>query len=401
MLLSLTTGTTTQAQDALRSSMAGQEMAEARRLAAANQKFNVKLGPVSLRFTANMAVEATDNVRAVQTNTQPDLILRPQLNVFSLWRVTEKNNLTLGLGLGYHKYLHATEYDSLFLTPDTDLSFDIYVGDVAINLHDRFDYTQDVTSDPTISGTGSLSRYENTVGIRTVWDLNKAFISATYDHRNLIATDPANEYLTHAAELFSSTVGFQLQPTLQAGVELSGGLLDYSQMVLPDNQHAALGLFGSAQISEYTLLRLAGGYVSYFMDATASTNSPGNRAAFYFEGSLRQRVSDLLTHTLTFGRSVQSGMTSQLVDLWRVNYSATWNLLLKTGLNTTLSYEHGVQPGAGGETLDRFGAGFTLSRLVTEHSTANLGYQFYYKDSDAAGRDYLQNRLVLSMAYTF
>ena len=393
------------AQEALRASMAGQDMAEARKRALENQSFNLKLGPVSLRFSGNLSTEASDNIRASENNAQADLGIRAQLNTFAVWRVTEKNSLTLGLGLGYVKHLKATEYDSLYITPDTDLSFDVYAGDFLINLHDRFDYSQDVSADPTVSGTGSLSRFENTIGIRTVWDLNKAVVSAGYDHQSYIATQTQYESLTHSAELLSTSIGFQVRPTLQTGLELSGGLLDYQQNKIQDNQHVAIGPFLNGQLSEYTSFQISAGYVTYFMESlivpSVITNSASTISALYFSGTVRQRVGNILSHTLSFSRSVQSGIASQLLDLWRVEHSATWNVLHKTGVGTTLSYEHGSQPGLGGETLDRFGGGLSLSRTLTEKTAARLGYQVYYKKSDVPGRGYLQNRLVLDVSYTF
>lgn len=405
MLLSFTLISAATAQEALRASMAGQDMAEARKLQLENQRFNLKLGPVSLRFSGNLSTEVSDNIRGSEIKPQADLGIRGQLNTFAFWRVTEKNSLTLGLGLGYVKYLKTADYDSLYITPDTDLSFDIYAGDFLINLHDRFDYTQDVSSDPTVSGTGSLSRFENTIGIRTTWDLNKAIVSAGYDHQNYLATETRYEYLTHTAELFSSSAGFQVTPTLQTGLELSGGLLDYQQNRIQNNQHAAVGPFLSGQLSPYTSFQLSAGYVTYFMDKLmvpgVITNSANTLSALYFSGSFRQRVGDILTHTLSFSRSVQSGIASQLLDLWRIEHSANWNVLRKTGVGTSLSYEHGSQPGPGGETLDRIGGGISLSRTLTEKTVGRLGYQVYYKTSDQPGRGYIQNRLVLDLSHTF
>lgn len=97
---------------------------------------------------------------------------------------------------------------------------------------------------------------------------------------------------------------------------------------------------------------------------------------------------------------MQSYIGSQLLDLWQVRHSANWNILRNTGVATTLSYEHGTQSEASGETLDRYGAGISLSRTLTKNATGSLRCQFYLKNSDVAGRDYLQKRLV-DMAAAF
>jgi len=64
------------AQEAIRASMAGQDAAEARKRAA-SEKFNVRLGPVSLRFQSMFEVEANDNARFEADHPQADLIFRP------------------------------------------------------------------------------------------------------------------------------------------------------------------------------------------------------------------------------------------------------------------------------------------------------------------------------------
>ena len=118
----------------------------------------MQLGPVSLRFQSTLEVEANDNVRLAADHPQADLIFRPQVNALGVWQVTEKNRLSLSLGVGYAKYINTPGFDGLFLTPGSDLSFDVYVKDFVINFHDRFSYSQDVSYDPTVSGIGSAKK---------------------------------------------------------------------------------------------------------------------------------------------------------------------------------------------------------------------------------------------------
>jgi len=71
--------------------------------------------------------------------------------------VTEKNTLNFSIGVGYLKYLRRSELDHLYISPDSGLAFDIYVGDFTIDLHDRFSITESVAQSPTVSGTGDFS----------------------------------------------------------------------------------------------------------------------------------------------------------------------------------------------------------------------------------------------------
>ena len=411
VFLALATVSVATGQEALRYSLAGQDMAEARKRALENEKFSVNWGPVGLRFSANLGIDATDNVRLTEFNPQADMSFTPQVNTFARWRVTENNVLTATLGLGYTKYINATDYDKFLVTPDTAISFDIYAGDFLINLHDNFNYSADVANNPSVSGTGSMPVFQNMIGIRAVWDMNP-FIIASYNHLDYITEQSgAFDNLTHSAELFTADIGYQWRPEMSFGLELAGGLMNYTQPLSQDNQHVSFGAFVKVRLSEYTSFRISGGYVMYFVDplvlpnGVSFTNAASNFEAIYVDASLNQRVSSLLSHSLAFGHSLQPGLGnvfgSQLQQLWHINYSASWSIIRDTGVTTLFSYEQGTQGGTFGENYDRYGAGITFSRQLAKSTTGSIGYQFYLKDSDVRGRSYTQNRLVLSVAYAF
>src|SRR5215471_14961785 len=69
-----------QAQEMPRVSLAGEQAAETRHLAATGTDvYNLKLGPTDWRFTTSLALEASDNIRLEHTNPQADLIFRPEV----------------------------------------------------------------------------------------------------------------------------------------------------------------------------------------------------------------------------------------------------------------------------------------------------------------------------------
>jgi hypothetical protein len=180
-----------------------------------------------------LGIEATDNVRLVDSNPQADLLFRPQINTVTVWPVSEKNSLNLSLGVGYVKYLKTTEFDGPFISPGSDLSFDLYVRDFAINFHDRFSYSQDVASDATVSGTGSLNRFENVAGIQVVWDLNKAVLSAGYDHSVYIAESSQFASQSRASDLFNASAGVVINPLVLVGLQAGGGFTTYDDKTCP------------------------------------------------------------------------------------------------------------------------------------------------------------------------
>jgi hypothetical protein len=393
------------AQDSLRVSLAGQVAMEAKKQALENQRYNVKLGPVSLRLGAQLGLAATDNVRYTgDQNAEADVIIRPQLNLASQWRVTEKNSLNLSLGVGYDKYVSTSDYDSLYLAPDSDLSFDMYIADFVVNLHSRFSYSQEVTGDPTISGIGRLSRFENTSGVRAMWDLNTVVLAAGYDHEVYMPTEQQYSQYSRSSELGTVSAAVRIRPTISAGLEVGAGLTTYDDRDQTRNNHFSIGPMFSVQLSEYTSVRLAGGYVSYLLDASATTNATTQVNAFYCDLTLRQRLGNAMAHSLSIGRQLQSGFFSTTTDQYYARYGANWRLFRKTSLNLTLSYqnieEQRFLQSSGGK-INYYSFGLVLNRPITRHMTGSLSYQYYLKDSDVDIYDYTRNQLALNLIYAF
>ena len=389
------------AQEAFRASLAGQDAAEAKKRALANQRFNLRLGPVSMRFQAGLATEVTDNVRNASTDEQADLSLRPQVNTVAIWPVTTKNTLSLSMGVGYAKYLNATEYDGVFIAPGSDVSFDLYVQDMVINFHDRFSFSQDVTGDPTVSGIGGLDRFENTAGVGMMWDLNKLLVNAGYDYSTYIPTEDLYSNQSRGSHLFNASSAFVINPTTFVGLQAFGGLTDYDENLYSDNQHIGLGGFVSAQFSEYTRLRASVGYVNYFFDPSLSVTNSQNLDGIYLDLSFNQRLNPYFSHSISLGRQLQAGYTSDAVEVIYFRHAAAWQLFRKTTVTTSLSYEYFKEDRQQPEEGNRYGAGLGLARALTRKLTGSLRYSFYYKDSEVDANDYTQNQLVLDLVFRF
>ena len=73
------------------------------------------------------------------------------------------NTLRFSTSVGYQKYLIHPQYDtgSVMVSPDSELAFDVYVGDFKINFHDQFSVQQDPAS------IGSLNNVVNFNGSKT------------------------------------------------------------------------------------------------------------------------------------------------------------------------------------------------------------------------------------------
>jgi len=400
-------GPAVRGQEALRASLTGQMALEAKKRRIAAGWGDIRLGPVQVDLVGRMDVEASDNVWYRDESTDEDLIFRPGLTVRALYPVSEKNLLSFGAGLAYNKYLQNSELDYFHVAPDSDLAFDLYVGDFLINLHNRVYYTAEVANEASLSGVGRYGRFEDTVGALVVWDLNKLLLSFSADHQTYLATDEVYDYMDHTSELFGLRSAWLLTPVTPLGVELGLGTTDYSKDLLDDMLHYSAGVFYEMPAGRFTSLRLGAGYVRYEPTTHSNTNLTSDEAldGFYADLTFQHRITQTMTYQLSAGREVRAGVYSQTLELIYARAWVTWNILRGYGLTTSFGYEDGQESGSVYawqlEEFSRFSTGLTISKRLNEKLYTSLGYSFSQRESNVRRRDYAQNRLVLSVNYNF
>jgi hypothetical protein len=424
----------TRAQDAIRPSLAGESAAEARRQSIDKIPYNLQLGPIKFRFSATMGVEYNDNINLtedataflpsptgpvlVTTQQQSDFIFRPQINVNALWPVTQLNTLKLDLGVGYAFYLDHSSYNtnSILINPGSQLSFDVFVGDFRINLHDRFSLEQDPVAELALSNVADYGRFQNTAGISALWDLNQAVATLGYDHYNFISTTSAFDYLNRNAEMVTGSLAFTPNSVMAIGIEGSFVHTYYDQNVLNDSDTYSGGGFLETQITNYLKLRVAAGYQVINFDNTGLVNDSHDLNDYYANALLTHRVSSVLSHSLAVGHETQLGINSNFIKLNYVRHTANWNVFYHTLLSTELFYEDADDSGGSfvplngvpfafnpfvAEHIHRYGGALTLGYQLTQHVTLGLRYQYTQKDSDQPLRDYRQNRIAVDGTYSF
>ena len=394
---------TAAAQDAVRMSMASAEAAAARRRANSTiGYYNLKLGPTGWRFGSTLGLEFNDNVY-YREDSAGDFIIRPGITSEMLWPLTDANSLTLSLGAGYSFYTQNTELSRWFVLPGSELSFDIYSGDFWINLHDRFSIEQNTYQDPTVVGVGDYSRLENTVGATTTWDLNKVILALNLDHLNYVEISGNTSQPDGQYELASLQAGYVIKPQTLAGAQFGGGYIQYSG----DNLRFSsafqwnAGVFMEGPLTEYISAQASAGYTVYSPETETGFVQAEDFSGIYADVTLRHRLNEYVTYTLSGGRTIQLGFYSGTVDLYYARWNATWKLIEKVSLGTTFSYETGEQFSGSFEEFSRWGAGIQLGRQLTKKLRAGASYQFYDRSSSLAGGDYVVNIAGLNFNYIF
>lgn len=405
------------AQQALNESFEVDRSRRARKEAIDRNAYNLKAGPVLLRFDALMGFEFNDNPQLEDNPREVDFAFRPQIDTAALWALNARNALSFNLGLGYVKYVNNTDLDHVIVAPNSEIALDIHTGDFVINVHDRVSHSQDPVRDPTVSGTGDFGGIENTVGTRVDWNLNKLTLSVGYDHYNFISTGSglsktlpagsngppanANNAQDRASELFYGRAAVQLSPAVTTGVEASGGLTDYESDIFHDNSQFSAGPFVEAQVTRDVRGRLAGGYIHSRFEGNSTGPAPDSVNDFYAEASVEHQLSQYLTHKLSLGREARAGAASELVTLYYARYDNHWRMNRFSTLHTSLFYENGRERSGVAERFERVGAGVGVIVPLSSKLNAGFRYQLLHKNSDQANRDYLQNRITAELRYAF
>lgn len=401
-------------QEALRVSMAGDLAAAAQQQANSTiGYYNLLLGPTAWRFSAGLGLEYNSNVR-LEPNGGGDLIIQPSVDVDFHWPVTLKNSLDISLAAGYSEYLRNPDLSQLFINPGSGLSFNVYVGDFKINLHDRVSITQNAYQNAGVSGGNqNLSSMENTVGIAGTWDLDKLVTNLGFDHVNNISLSSSPGQLPDGSSenLFVNS-GIRVRPELLLGLEAGGSVITYNQSssanapAYPNAVQWSVGAFGSAKLTEHMDVRLDAGFTDYMPDSTTSTNLVAHDAAgLYFSLSLSHRVNNLLNYTLSAGRNADLASYGQPQAYYFVRFTPNWNLLQKYSISTPLWWQKGkwLYNSIASPVTDyqQVGAGITVSRGLTKKLSASVGYQFVKEISSQASLNYTVNTLGLNLSYQF
>jgi hypothetical protein len=393
------------AQDAVRPSLAGEESSEARRQDIEHIPYNLLVGPVRFRVSATVGVEYNDNINLSQHDErEDDFIFRPQVNFDAIWPITQLNTLRFDLGIGYSIYVQHSgdNTNGILVTPGSQLAFDIFVGDFRINIHDRLSVQQDPITEGQISNTADYGRLENTAGVSVLWDMNKVLLTVGYDHYNFIATNDDFDYLNHNSEILSASVSVAVTNTTNVGAEGNAVFSYYDQNIMNDSADFSVGGFVETQLTTYLRVRGAVGYQWMDFDNNGLIRDQSDLSDYYANILISHRLNAQISQGLSAGHESQLGVNSNYITLNYIRHTITWNIIRNTLLTTEFFYEDANDSGGFiDEHFHRVGAAGTVGYQLTPHVTLGLRYQYTQKDSNVAGRNYIQNRVSLDGTYSF
>lgn len=392
------------AQEALRNSLAGQFAAEGRLRQLESRPYTLKTGDFRLLVTPSLGLDWNDNVNTAKGSTEQDFILRPMLQLNASYPLTAYNLLHVSVGVGYDQYFEHDEYSGYRLHTGSEVAFDIYLKDFRIDLHDRFQYTQDSGGQSAVAGTGLYGGFENTAGLSVDWDLQDLVLTVGFDHQNFISSSSQFEYTDRASELILVRAGFRLHPTVTAGVEGTVSFTTYAEQVLNKNVGYSAGVYADWRPGAYLQVQPRLGYTLYNFEQTSRFVAAVDQDAWYVGLTVSHQPSETVSYSLSAGHEFRLGIQADLTEVWYCRPTVNWHVIKNLTLQTSLFYEHGKQgvatlAGSLSETYDWYGGGLNLGYPVMKRLMAGLNYRFTLRSSDAANRDYTQNLAGLLLTY--
>lgn len=392
-------------QEALQSSISGEQMAAARRLALENPNGNIQLGPVNVLAGGALGIEFNNNIAYSDINRQQDVIFRPAVSLTASAPLTEANGIYGTLDISYAKYLKYTENDRLVIQPGTQVGFDIYVKEFHFDLHDQVALKETPVAQGTLSGVADYGEFSNTAGLGVDWDLNDLIISFGYDHENSISMVSSFSYLDHASENFFGRAALQFSPALTTGPEASAGLTAYNEPVLDDSLNYSFGGYLNWQPTSLFSSNVRFGYTAFSFTSRTKRKAAPDSNTYYLGIQVGHRVNEVISYSIDAGRQVRLGVNSELIDIWYARPRIDWHLFEKIGLETHMTFETGTDAGNpilhANERYTLLGGGIGTTYLVMEKVLLGVAYNYLFKDSDLAARNYHQHKVEVRIQYTF
>jgi hypothetical protein len=388
--------------------------------------YNMKLGPVLFDVTGSIDSEYNSNIGLSNSNKESDFLITPEVGLGIRWPVTESNTLSFTTSLGYTRYLEHPRFSSTdaLVSPDSELAFNVFIGDFKFTFHDNFSYQQDPVNEGAFSNVVTFDRFENDAGITGVWDLNQIVLTLAYDHLNFFSTGiqdtsgtslPNANSLDFSADQVSASAEYHVTSTLSGGLEAAASLRQYDYFG-GDYTQLSVGPFARVQITQYLRAQLSAGYQTFHSPGNtlqpgqvlpANIYTPGSSAGtqdgWYADLTFDHQVNKYFIHHLSLGHELQLGLLGDTSEIYYANYTASWKVNTFLNLALTLGYQDVDEDGAlvTVSNYSMLNAGVQASFPITKSITGAVLYQFNDKFASDEAQAYEQNEVGVNLTYQF
>ena len=381
------------------------------------QNYNIKLGPLPLRFAAGLDMQFSDNINNGRSHKLADFIVTPHLDIYGSLKLSRFNSFSIELGLGYLKDFNRPDQDraltsaSVGLDSNSQIAFDLKLGHFLINFHERPQIPRQHADLLNQRQAIEFGQFTNTVGVSVIWDVNSRFsINLGYDHFNSFAIQSALSTLDQSAEQFSFSTSYRMSDALSLGFQANASVVKYSQAFLNDATNYSFGPTFQARLTPFVSLQGGFGYQIGQYASGGGIGDGSNLNSWYGNLNISNRLNTRISQTLSLGHESQLGIASNFTEVSYIRHQVNWNVIQDVSLGTHLSFQDGDE--SGGRLAQHFRlweAGFFGNYALSRKLSLSFFYRFVNRESSGDGslnssRDdlsYYENRLDLNLRYSF
>ncbi|MBL9135620.1 MAG: hypothetical protein JNK85_07120 [Verrucomicrobiales bacterium] len=366
------------------------------------------IGPVRLRYDASVSAIFTDN-RNYNTDgsENSDYGIRPSLNLGLFYPINDRQKLQVDLGIGYQWWSNNSRNNRLYISPNSHLDYAFGIGDVDMRVSNNTSTSNEASSRSEFAGGKdpldvSFNRIVNTTSLSGSWRGSRRLtVNGGYSFSMSRSLNDQFTNLDRNTHGFNASTLVTVTDPLKVGVSASYSMFSYTEGIQNDGQSFSVG--PTAQWQPLDSLRIAGHlhYTKSFHDDTGTIDDQSDFSGMTYGFSATHNLNRSMVQTASISRSIDPGFQSNYTDDFSVRYALSASISARLNSNFSFQYQKAGISGSSGEDADLYrfsvGAGYQVLRR------ANLGltYGLNTRVSDLEDRDYVENRVTLTLSYQF
>ena len=401
-------------QVGLADEMSNESIDKARTEQAQSSDYSFKSGDFRMLLQPALSAQWNDNINLTQTDKESDFIIFPTLGVFMTYPLTERNLLQLDVTFGYSEYVQHHDLSTWYVSTGSGLSFDFYIKDVLLNVHDQISYVQNSAQNPQVAGTGSYGTFQNTAGFSADWNLKHVDLTLGYDHGINLSSSAAFDQTDYSDDSGYAKAGYKWNPKVTTGLEGSVAYTRYDQDVLNDNTYYSFGAYGTWNPDAYFQTELRGGYALGQFYQTSQQLQTSDLSSWYADLNISHQITTAIRYSIDVGHNISLGLQSDATEYSYANANVSWGITKNISLQPNFSFQYGTSgvgttvlvPGLANpvllhqeEIFDWYSAGLAINYGLTKRFTIGCSYQFTGRTSSIQGRGYSQNLIGIQISY--
>ncbi|MGZ0707937.1 hypothetical protein ACWPKO_06330 [Coraliomargarita sp. W4R53] len=383
------------------------------------EDYNLRFGPVFVDIVGTFGIEYNDNINTSEVDPISDFILQPGISLGFKWQMNENTEVDLNIGMEYWYYLSEddlNEFNNSFgLTPNTELSFRVMVGDVAFRVYDRLQYSFDSADSVVVdSVTGSVvdndpeafTRYRNVLGIQTEWFIRETAFSAQLSREDVYSPEDIFSYVNRHENKIALNAEHPLAANFLIGAGTSYAQVDFREDVNNDGTIFTFGPYFDWKVTEVIGLYAGIAFNDWDYDEGALTDTFGDKSNlqdYTWMVRLSHVANSVFNHQIEWYRAFNVSNTANFNIIDGIRYTASYNLTPRIRLDGAIGYEESESSGGllVDDDFDRWVAGISTEVVLGPRLTAEIGYRYIDKESDATYQSYEQNQFRIFFKYDF